>query len=152
MLCANAASRILDQEDRIIHIVNNYSNISFNFGPTLLSWMERHDRDAYAGILEADRLSMERCGHGNALAQVYNHIIMPLATTRDKGNADHLGAGRFLHIVSTENPKASGWQRQLWIWKRWTSVPNMAFNLPSSLRDRLKLSDCTKATAGQKNT
>ena len=80
----NAASRILDQEDRIIHIVNNYSNISFNFGPTLLSWMERHDRDAYAGILEADRLSMERCGHGNALAQVYNHIIMPLATTRDK--------------------------------------------------------------------
>ena len=81
----NAASRILDPEDRIIQIVNNYSKISFNFGPTLLSWLERHDPETYSAILEADRLSRERfSGHGSALAQVYNHMIMPLANRRDK--------------------------------------------------------------------
>ncbi len=81
----NAASRILDAEGHILDIVNNYSRISFNFGPTLLSWMERHTPDVYASIIEANRLSKERFGgHGSALAQVYNHIIMPLANTRDK--------------------------------------------------------------------
>lgn len=81
----NAASRILDPEGRIIDIVNNYSKISFNFGPTLLYWVERHKPDAYQAILEADKLSMERfSGHGSAIAQVYNHMIMPLANKRDK--------------------------------------------------------------------
>ena len=82
---ANSASRILDGEGRITKIVNNYSRISFNFGPTLLSWMEVNSPGVYASILEADRLSRERfSGHGNAVAQVYNHIIMPLANRRDK--------------------------------------------------------------------
>ncbi len=81
----NTASRILDQDRRIIDIVNNYSRISFNFGPTLLSWMEDHQPDIYEQILQADALSQERfSGHGAAMAQVYNHMIMPLATTRDK--------------------------------------------------------------------
>lgn len=81
----NAASRILDPEERIIEIVNNYSSISFNFGPTLLAWLERHDHDTYRAILEADRTSRERfSGHGSALAQIYNHMIMPLASRRDK--------------------------------------------------------------------
>lgn len=81
----NAASRILDHEQRIIRIVNNYSKISFNFGPTLLSWMERHRPDTHEAIVEADRLSRSRfSGHGSALAQVYNHMIMPLANERDK--------------------------------------------------------------------
>lgn len=81
----NAASRILDSQQRIVQIVNNYSRISFNFGPTLLSWMERHDPETYGAIIEADRLSRERfSGHGSALAQVYNHMIMPLAVRRDK--------------------------------------------------------------------
>jgi alpha-amylase/alpha-mannosidase (GH57 family) len=82
---ANAASRILDGDNRIARIVNNYSQISFNFGPTLLSWMEANSPDVYAGILDADRISRERfSGHGNALAQCYNHMIMPLANRRDK--------------------------------------------------------------------
>jgi alpha-amylase/alpha-mannosidase (GH57 family) len=82
---ANSASRILDGEGRITKIVNNYARISFNFGPTLLSWMEVNSPGVYASILEADRLSRERfSGHGNAVAQVYNHIIMPLANRRDK--------------------------------------------------------------------
>lgn len=81
----NAASRLLGSGDRIVDIVNNYARISFNLGPTLLSWMEEHTPVAYAQILAADWQSMEwRGGHGNALAQVYNHIIMPLANSRDK--------------------------------------------------------------------
>ncbi len=81
----NTASRILDDDRRIVDIVNNYSRISFNFGPTLLSWMERHEPETYAAIKEAHQLSKERFnGHGAALAQVYNHLIMPLANTRDK--------------------------------------------------------------------
>lgn len=82
---ANAASRILDHKGRILRIVNNYEKMSFNFGPTLLSWMEDHSPFAYRAVLEADHKSRERfSGHGSALAQPYNHIIMPLANTRDK--------------------------------------------------------------------
>jgi alpha-amylase/alpha-mannosidase (GH57 family) len=92
----NAASRILNEDDRIINIVNNYSNISFNFGPTLLSWMERNAPAAYAGILEADARSVkQRKGHGNAIAQVYNHLIMPLASRRDKDTQVKWGLADF---------------------------------------------------------
>jgi alpha-amylase/alpha-mannosidase (GH57 family) len=81
----NAASRILDSQGIIKNIVNNYSKISFNFGPTLLSWMEKYDVKTYQAILEADQESMSLFnGHGAAIAQVYNHIISPLANTRDK--------------------------------------------------------------------
>ena len=81
----NSASRNLDAEGRITDIVSNYSRISFNFGPTLLSWMEKYAPETYQAILDSDRQSIAwRSGHGNALAQVYNHVIMPLANTRDK--------------------------------------------------------------------
>ncbi|MFC1709230.1 DUF3536 domain-containing protein [Candidatus Omnitrophota bacterium] len=81
----NTAARILGPERNIIDIINNYSKISFNFGPTLLSWMEKHEPDIYQAILDADKLSQQRfSGHGAALAQVYNHMIMPLANSRDK--------------------------------------------------------------------
>ena len=81
----NAASRILDADGRIIEIMNAYSKVSFDFGPTLLSWLERQKPDVYRAILEADRLSMEEfSGHGSAIAQAYNHMIMPLANWRDK--------------------------------------------------------------------
>jgi alpha-amylase/alpha-mannosidase (GH57 family) len=81
----NAASRILDARDRITKIVNNYASISFNFGPTLLSWLEQREPETYAAIVDADRMSRERfTGHGNALAQAYNHMILPLANARDK--------------------------------------------------------------------
>ncbi len=81
----NAASRILNGDGKIVKIVNNYSWISFNFGPTLLSWMERYSPEVYGAILEADRISAQRFdGFGSAIAQVYNHLIMPLADRRDK--------------------------------------------------------------------
>jgi alpha-amylase/alpha-mannosidase (GH57 family) len=80
----NAASRILDAEGRIERIVNNYSRISFNFGPTLLAWLEAHRPEVYGAVLEADRLSAARLGHGSALAQPYHHTILPLSSRRDK--------------------------------------------------------------------
>ena len=81
----NSASRIVNADRHVIDIVNNYSRISFNFGPTLLSWMADRSKGVYDAIIEADRRSVEDCsGHGNAIAQVYNHVIMPLANTRDK--------------------------------------------------------------------
>jgi alpha-amylase/alpha-mannosidase (GH57 family) len=81
----NLAARILDDQQRITRIINNYSRISFNFGPTLLSWAAEHSPETYRGILEADRQSQKLfSGHGSAIAQCYNHMIMPLANSRDK--------------------------------------------------------------------
>ncbi|GAB4361916.1 MAG: DUF3536 domain-containing protein [Deltaproteobacteria bacterium] len=92
----NAASRILDGRGRIVDIVSNYSRISFNFGPTLLSWMETHEPAVYRAILEADRESRERfSGHGSALAQAYSHMILPLANRRDKTTQVRWGIADF---------------------------------------------------------
>src|SRR5690606_14816033 len=75
----NSASRIQANDGHILGIVNNYARISFNFGPTLLSWMEKHNPLTYEAILRADKESAEIFGgHGSAMAQVYNHMIMPL--------------------------------------------------------------------------
>jgi alpha-amylase/alpha-mannosidase (GH57 family) len=81
----NASSRILDSEGKIVDIMNNYAWMSFNIGPTLLAWMEHEAPETYEGILQADKESQERfSGHGAALAQAYNHLIMPLANQKDK--------------------------------------------------------------------
>ncbi|HNR66307.1 MAG TPA: glycoside hydrolase, partial [Atribacterota bacterium] len=70
----NAASRILDKDENIVKIVNNYNQISFNFGPTLLSWIKRHQPEVYRSIQSADKLSQIKFnGHGSAIAQAYNH-------------------------------------------------------------------------------
>ncbi|WP_373526459.1 DUF3536 domain-containing protein [Nostoc sp.] len=81
----NAFARVLNDRGEVVEIVNNYEYFSFNIGPTLMSWLERYDVEVYQRILEADAKSSDRLyGHGNAIAQVYNHIIMPLANERDK--------------------------------------------------------------------
>jgi alpha-amylase/alpha-mannosidase (GH57 family) len=80
----NGAARLKGAEDRIVDIVNNYRRLSFNFGPTLLAWLQRYRPDVYARVLEADRRSVEDRGHGNALAQGYSHAILPLASRRDR--------------------------------------------------------------------
>lgn len=81
----NSAARILEENGRIEEIVNNYSRISFNFGPTLLHWMKLRAPEVYEAILQADKDSQKRFGgHGSAMAQSYNHLIMPLANERDK--------------------------------------------------------------------
>ena len=81
----NAFARVSNERGEVVGIVNNYEYFSFNIGATLMSWLERYDVEVYQRILEADRKSCDRLnGHGNAIAQVYNHIIMPLANERDK--------------------------------------------------------------------
>jgi len=81
----NARSRVMGAGNRIEEIVNNYAFLSFDFGPTLLSWLEVHDPSTYRQILEGDRNSVRlQNGHGNAIAHVYNHMILPLANYRDK--------------------------------------------------------------------
>jgi len=93
----NAAARILTPDRRIQQVVSNYRSISFNFGPTLLSWMQRAAPGIYQSILEADRESRnERGGHGNAIAQAYNHMILPLANRRDKITQVRWGLADFL--------------------------------------------------------
>jgi alpha-amylase/alpha-mannosidase (GH57 family) len=81
----NGAARVVNKQNKIIRILNNYGRISFNFGPTLLSWLEDSAPRVCRMILDADKKSQARFGgHGSAMAQVYNHVIMPLASRRDK--------------------------------------------------------------------
>lgn len=81
----NTAARRVDADNRILDIVDNFQKISFDVGPTLMAWLARHAADVHARIVEADRASVRaRGGHGNAIAQVYNHMILPLASRRDK--------------------------------------------------------------------
>ncbi|HWX93973.1 MAG TPA: DUF3536 domain-containing protein [Terriglobales bacterium] len=94
----NGASRMLDGRKRITKIVNNYARISFNFGPTLLSWMEERAPQAYEQVLKADRESQKIfSGHGSAIAQAYNHLILPLANARDKRTQIVWGIRDFQH-------------------------------------------------------
>ncbi|MGB8993178.1 MAG: DUF3536 domain-containing protein [Desulfobaccales bacterium] len=93
----NTAARILE-EGRIITLANSYANISFNFGPTLLSWLALKAPQIYEEILAADRISQKTfSGHGSALAQAYNHMIMPLANRRDKYTQVACGIKDFQH-------------------------------------------------------
>lgn len=81
----NSVSKVVNRDNEILCLVNNYEYMSFNFGPTLLSWMEEFAPSAYERIIKADIKSVEEHnGHGNAIAQVYNHMIMPLASELDK--------------------------------------------------------------------
>ncbi|GAB4251314.1 MAG: DUF3536 domain-containing protein [Saprospiraceae bacterium] len=94
----NAAARILNEAKEIRKIVNNYARISFNFGPTLLDWLEKEDPGTYQSILNADADSvLEFGGHGNAMAQGYNHMILPLADELDKETQVLWGIADFRH-------------------------------------------------------
>lgn len=92
----NAFARVLSDQGDLLGIVNNYEYLSFNIGPTLMSWLEHADPEVYQRILGADRKSCDRLGgHGNAIAQVYNHIILPLANERDKRTQIRWGKADF---------------------------------------------------------
>jgi alpha-amylase/alpha-mannosidase (GH57 family) len=88
--------RVLDQAGRTVRRVNALEHMSFNFGPTLLRWMERHAPDTYDAVLAADRRSRTRLdGCGNALAMPYHHLILPLASRRDKQTEVRWGIADF---------------------------------------------------------
>jgi len=81
----NGAARVVNAKNQITRIVNNYARISFDFGPTLLSWLKENAPRTYRMIMEGERRSLQRYrGHSSAMAQAYNHMILPLASTRDR--------------------------------------------------------------------
>jgi len=81
----NGAARVVNSKNKIIRIVNNYARMSFNFGPTLMRWLSENAARTYRMILDGERQSRRtNMGHSSAMAQVYNHIIMPLANRRDR--------------------------------------------------------------------
>lgn len=94
----NTRARVLDEHDKIVNVANNFCHINFNVGPTLFTWLEQAHPDIYQNIIEADQVSCQQNhGHGNAIAQVYNHIIMPLANNRDQTTQIIWGIREFRH-------------------------------------------------------
>jgi alpha-amylase/alpha-mannosidase (GH57 family) len=99
----NTAARRVVRDNRILDIVNNFDKVSFDVGPTLIAWLARHAPDVCSKILDADRVSAAaRGGHGNAIAQVYNHMIMPLSPLRDKVTQVRWGLADFRHRFGRE--------------------------------------------------
>jgi alpha-amylase/alpha-mannosidase (GH57 family) len=81
----NGAARMVNSKNQITRIINNYAHISFDFGPTLLSWLLENAPRTYRTILDGEHRSRKNFnGHSSAMAQVYNHIILPLASRRDR--------------------------------------------------------------------
>ena len=97
----NGVARIFDDAGRVVDIVNNYENLSFDVGPTLLSWLEVHDPETYGRILAADA-----AGHG-AMAQGWGHVILPLANDRDVRTQVRWGLADFEHRFG--RPAAGMW-------------------------------------------
>ncbi len=92
----NTAARVVDGAGTIITIVDNYERMSFDIGPTLMSWLEDWAPDVHQAVIDADRASLQRFdGHGSAMAQAYNHIIMPLASPRDRATQVRWGIADF---------------------------------------------------------
>jgi len=112
----NAAARVGEHV-----VVNNYAHISFNFGPTLLSWLEKHHRGTYARIIDADKESARRrSGHGNAIAQAYGHAILPLSNEHDRLTQVVWGLADFRHRFGRE-PES--------LWLPETAVNNVTLDL-----------------------
>src|SRR5579883_2106668 len=88
--------------DQVLEWVNIYRYASFNFGATLLDWMALHAQDVLANVIDGDKFSVARTGHGNAMAQCYNHLIMPLASTRDQRIQVAWGMGNFAHYFGRQ--------------------------------------------------
>jgi len=93
----NSSARIVDGDERILDIVNNYALLSFDFGPTILRWLAHRYPDAYARIIEGDAAARARLGHGAALAGTYNHAILPLCNERDLDTQIVWGVADFRH-------------------------------------------------------
>jgi len=99
----NAAARIVDRTGQIIGIVDNYARMSWNFGPTLLSWLARNAPDVHAALVAADAASAVRFGgHGSAIAQAHGHLIMPLCSPRDQRTQVRWGLADFRHRFGRE--------------------------------------------------
>ena len=121
----NGAARMVNNKNQIIRIVNNYARMSFNFGPTLLSWLKENAPRTYRMILDGERRSRKNFGgHSSAMAQVYNHIIMPLANERDRITQIRWGIARLSRTITAQRLKACGWRRPLRTRRAWSCLHN----------------------------
>ena len=94
----NGAARVVNAKNQITRIVNNYAHISFNFGPTLLSWLQEYAPRTFRMVVEGEgRSRLRNRGHSSALAQVYNHMILPLANARDKATQIRWGIADYVN-------------------------------------------------------
>src|SRR5580704_13375111 len=108
----NGASRILSADRHVAKVINNFGRISFNFGPTLLSWLKTSSPRTHRAIVEGDKESCERySGHGAAIAQAYSHMILPLANSRTS-LVRLFGAFAIFKAASAGRPKACGCRRR----------------------------------------
>ncbi len=124
----NAAAHIAGSLPSSQQTVNNYAKLSFNFGPTLLSWLQQKHPETYQNILAADRLSaIERSGHGNAIAQAYGHAILPLCNDRDRETQVQWGLADFRYRFGRE-PEA------LWLPETACDEKTLALLIESGLR------------------
>ncbi|MGA7923592.1 MAG: DUF3536 domain-containing protein [Thermoplasmata archaeon] len=131
----NGASRILDAENWIVRITNNYAHMSFDVGPTLLTWLEESSPEAYERILEADRESAKRfSGHGSAMAQAYNHMILPLANPRDRATQIRWALADFRHRFGRE-PEG------LWLPETAVDIPSLELLAEQNIRFTLLAPD-----------
>ncbi len=112
---ANAHAHTMDGP--LVRISNNYQWLSFDFGPTLMGWLTRHGKSAYRALIRADAASIERTGYGNAIAQSYNHSILPIRTSRSPG------ASRTSNSASDARPRRSGCPNAPPTRRRWKRLP-----------------------------
>jgi alpha-amylase/alpha-mannosidase (GH57 family) len=142
----NTFAHIIGSNNTVDSTVNNYARISFNFGPTLLSWLEAHHPKTYQRILEADRQSArERGGHGNAIAQAYGHAILPLCNQRDRLTQVWWGVADFRHRFGRE-PEA------LWLSETACNDETLGVLIDQGLRYVILAPDqaqCYRAAAGE---
>ncbi|HET9065436.1 MAG TPA: DUF3536 domain-containing protein [Gemmatimonadales bacterium] len=95
-------ARVLDAEGRIVRVHNAWAWLSFDVGPTLVHWLERHATDVLDAMREGDRAAITRTGHGTAIAHPYHHIILPLASRRDKRTEIRWGMREFRRVFGRD--------------------------------------------------
>ena len=128
----NTAARRLSVDNRVIGIVNNFEKISFNVGPTLMAWLAQHRPDVAGRIVEADRASRQAWGYGNAIAQVFDRMIMPLASRRDRLTQVRWGIGDFRARFGREPEGIWASPRPPSTPRPWRSWPRRGSASPSS--------------------
>ena len=97
-----AWARRLDSRGKITDLLNSYEWISFNAGPTLLRWMRHSFPRVLERMVDGDAKSRARWGHGNAIAQIYHHIIMPLASAEDRAIETRWAIDDFRHYFGRD--------------------------------------------------
>jgi len=95
-------ARVLDAAGRLVRVHNAWAWVSFNVGPTLVHWLERHAIDVLDAMRDGDRAAIARTGYGTAIAHPYHHVILPLASRRDKRTEIRWGMREFRRVFGRD--------------------------------------------------